>query len=150
MVLFQVCFVPAFSYQGKVNILENEWICRCHLPIFRRTQGHNDIQQGRLFSQSSRSCVQEFEQCHKEAIFVKSLLVYLETIRQVAKIDHAQGQIKCSNTCTLFLCQNLFLTFLVGNGSSVSFFSALWSRTVLEICRFLQVLAQFHRPRLQD
>ena len=44
----------------------------------------------------------------KEAIFGKSLLVYLETIRQVAKIDHAQGQIQCSNTCTLFLCQNLF------------------------------------------
>ena len=38
----------------------------------------------------------------KEAIFEKSLLVYLETIRQVAKIDHAQGQIQCSNTCTLF------------------------------------------------
>ena len=29
----------------------------------------------------------------KEAIFGKSLLVYLETIPQVAKIDHAQGQI---------------------------------------------------------
>ena len=74
----------------------------------------------------------------KEAIFGNSLLVYFETIRQVAKIDHAreQGQIQCSNTCTLFLCQNLFpssyfLSF--GNGSSVSFFSALWSRTVLEI-----------------
>ena len=36
------------------------------------------------------------------------LLVYLETIRQVAKIDHAQSQIQCSNTCTLFLCLNLF------------------------------------------
>ena len=44
----------------------------------------------------------------KEAIFGKSLLVYLENIRQVAKIDHAQGQIQCSNTCTLFLYQNLF------------------------------------------
>ena len=44
----------------------------------------------------------------KEAIFGKSLLGYLETIRQVAKIDHAQGQIQCSNTCTLFLYQNLF------------------------------------------
>ena len=49
-----------------------------------------------------------FSSAIKEAIFGKSLLVYLETIRQVAKIDHAQGQIQCSNTCTLFLCQNLF------------------------------------------
>ena len=69
----------------------------------------------------------------KEAIFGKSLLVYLETIRQVAKIDHAQGQIQCSNTCTLFFSRTVFLllAFLVGNGSSVSFFSAFWSRTVL-------------------
>ena len=104
MVLFQVCFVPAFSYQGKVNILENEWIRRRHLPIFKRSQGHNDIQQARMFSQSSRSSVQQFEYCHKEAIFGESLLVYLETIPQVAKIDNAQGQIQCSNTCTLFLC----------------------------------------------
>ena len=44
----------------------------------------------------------------KEAIFGQSLLIYLETIRQVAKIDHAQGQILCSNTCTLFFFQNLF------------------------------------------
>ena len=39
----------------------------------------------------------------KEAIFGKSLLVYLKTIRQVAKVDHAQGQIQCLNTCTLFV-----------------------------------------------
>ena len=49
----------------------------------------------------------------KEAIFGKSLLVYLETIRQVAKIDHAQGQIQCSNTCTLFLCQKLFPSYFL-------------------------------------
>ena len=60
-----------FSYQGKVNILENEWIRRRDLPIFRRSQGHNDRQQGRMFSQSSRSCVQEFEQCHKRSNFWK-------------------------------------------------------------------------------
>ena len=130
-----------FSYQGKVNILGNEWIRRRDLPIFRRSQGHND-KQGRMFFHSLHDPVfKSLSSAIKEAIFGKSLLGYLETIRQVAKIDHAQGQIQCSNTCTLFLCQNLFLTFLVGNGSSVSFFSALWSRTVLEICRFLQVLA---------
>ena len=65
----------------------------------------------------------------KEAIFGKSLLVYLESIRQVAKIDHAQGQVKYNARIlarsfparTFFL----FLTFLVRNGSYVSFFSAL-------------------------
>ena len=44
----------------------------------------------------------------KEAIFGKLLLVYLETIRQVAKIDQAQGQIQYSNTCTQLFFQNLF------------------------------------------
>ena len=60
-----------FSYQGKVDVLEDEWIRRRDLPIFRRSQGHNDRQQGRMFSQSSRSCVQEFEQCHKRSNFWK-------------------------------------------------------------------------------
>ena len=100
------------SYQGKVNILENEWIRRRGLPIFRRFQGrHNDRQQGRMFSQSSRSCVQKFEQCHKRSNFWKiavSLSRIHSTPWQVAKIGHAQGQIQCSNTYTLFLCQNLF------------------------------------------
>ena len=78
----------------------------------------------------------------KEAVFGKSLLVYLKTIRQVAKIDQEQGQIqfqilvRSSSARTFFL----LLTFLVGNSSSVSFFSALWLRTVLEICRFLLVI----------
>ena len=82
---------------------------------------------GRMFSQSSRSCVQEFEQCLKVAILGKPLLVFLETLRQVAKKDHAQGPTQCSNTCTLFPRQNLVLliTFLVRDSSSVSFFSAL-------------------------
>ena len=53
------------------------------------------LQRGRMFSQSSRFCVQELEQAIKVAIFGKPLLVYLETLQQVAKINHAQGQIQC-------------------------------------------------------
>ena len=45
----------------------------------------------------------------KVAIFRKPLLVYLETLRQVGKIDCAKGQmLKCSNTCMLDPFQNLF------------------------------------------
>ena len=70
----------------------------------------------------------------KEAIFGESLLVYLETIRQVAKIDHTHGQIQymLQYLHALSLPEPFFLllTFLVGNGS----------RTVLEIFRFLLVL----------
>ena len=41
--------------------------------------------------------------------FGKPLLVYLETLQQVAKIDHAQGQIQfLKYTCTLFPSQDLF------------------------------------------
>ena len=101
------------SYQGKVNILENEWIRRRGLPIFRRFQGrHNDRQQGRMFSQSSRSCVQEFEQCHKRSNFWK---IAVGLSRNHSK--SSQGQIQCSNTCTLFLCQNflLILTFFINS-----------------------------------
>ena len=81
---------------------------------------------GRMFSRCSWSCVQEFEQCHKVAIFGKplALLVYLETLRQVAKIDHAQGQIQWFPARTF----SLLLIFLVSDSSSVSIFSTLWSR----------------------
>ena len=58
----------------------------------------------RIFFQSSRSCVKKFEQCHKSSNFGKPLLVYIEPLGQ---IDHAQGQIQCSNTGTLFPRQNL-------------------------------------------
>ena len=45
----------------------------------------------------------------KVAIFRKPLLVCLETLRQVGKIDCAKGQMfKCSNTCMLDPFQNLF------------------------------------------
>ena len=65
----------------------------------------------------------EFEQCHKVAIFGKplALLVYLETLRQVAKIDHAQGQIQWFPPRTF----SLLLIFLVSDSSSVSIFSTL-------------------------
>ena len=78
----------------------------------------------------------------KEAIFGKSLLVYLETIRRVAKIGQRKVKYNARILAGSFSARTFFLllTFLVGNGSSVSFFSALWSRTVLEICRFLLVL----------
>ena len=66
---------------------------------------------GRMFSQCSWSCVQEFEQCHKVAILGKPLLVYLETLRQVAKIDHAQGQIQCLHAVSLPEPFSLFLLF---------------------------------------
>ena len=64
----------------------------------------------------------------KVTILRKLLLVYLETLWQVPKIDCAEGKIQCSNNCTLDPFQNLFLTFLVCNCSSVSFFSELWSK----------------------
>ena len=77
-------------------------------------------------------------------MYGKSLLVYLETIRQVAKIDHAQGQIQCSNTCTLFLCQNLLLlTFLVGNGSSGSFSMHFGQGPFLKYVAFFWFLHSF-------
>ena len=44
----------------------------------------------------------------KVPIFRKPLLVYLETLRQVAKIDWAEGQIQYLNTCTLDPFQNFF------------------------------------------
>ena len=65
----------------------------------------------------------------KAAIFGKPLLVYLETLQQVAKIDCVKA-----NTMLEYLharsLQELFpfLTFLVCKSSSVSFFSALWSK----------------------
>ena len=54
-------------------------------------------------------CSTSLSRAIKVTVFGKPLLVYLETLRQVVKKDHAQGQIpECSNTCTLFRCQNLF------------------------------------------
>ena len=44
----------------------------------------------------------------KVAIFRKPPLVYLETLRKVAKIDCAEGQIQCLNTCMLDPFQSLF------------------------------------------
>ena len=52
------------------------------------------------------------------------------------KYFHARILARSFSSRTFFLLR----TFLVGNGSSVSFFSAFWSRAVPEICRFLLVL----------
>ena len=65
----------------------------------------------------------------KVAIFGNPLLFYLETLRQVAKKDHSQGQIQSSNTVLArsfpvrTFCR--LLTFLVHDSSSGSFFSAI-------------------------
>ena len=80
----------------------------------------------------------------KVAIFRKPLLVYLETLRQVGKIDCAKGQmLKCSNTCMLDPFQNLFpfsyflsLQLFLCQVFSVHFDQ----RTVLNTCCFLLVL----------
>ena len=81
----------------------------------------------RIFFQSSRSCVKKFEQCHKSSNFGKPLLVYIEPLGQ---IDHAQGQIHCSNTGTLFPRQNLSHSsyFLSLRKFLCYFFSALRSK----------------------
>ena len=56
------------------------------------------LQRGRMFSQSSGSCVfKSLNSAIKVTIFGKPLLVYHETLRQVAEMDHVQGQIQCSN-----------------------------------------------------
>ena len=68
----------------------------------------NCLQRGRMSSQSSVTilCSRILSSAIKVSIFGR-----LETLRQVAKIDHAQGQIQCSNTCMLFPCQNLLPSF---------------------------------------
>ena len=73
-------------------------------------------------------CSRSFSSAIKVAILEKPLLVYLETFRQVAKIDHAHTR---ANTMleylhTLSLPEPFsFLIFLVRDSSSVSFCSAL-------------------------
>ena len=100
------------SYQGKVNILENEWIHCRDLTVLRSSQGHfcawNVYNEAECFHSLHDPVFKSLSSAIKVAIFGKPLLVYLETLRQVAKIDHAQGQIQCSITCTLVPCQNLF------------------------------------------
>ena len=66
----------------------------------------------------------------KVAIFRKPLLVYLETLWQVAKIDCTEGQIQYLNTCTLDPFQNLFpfSYFLSLQLFLCQFFTELWSK----------------------
>ena len=61
----------------------------------------------------------------KEASFGKPLLIYLKTLWQVTKMDHAQGQMQCLNTCMLFPCQNLFPSYFLSLWQVLSFFRAL-------------------------
>ena len=63
----------------------------------------------------------------KVAIFGKPLLLYLETLQQVAKIDHSQGQIQFLILAPSFPGRtfSVLLTFLVRDRSSVSFISTL-------------------------
>ena len=61
--------IPFRSFQGHFTTSPN--VFSLHDPVFK----------------SLSSAI-------KEAIFGKSLLVYLESIRQVAKIHHAQGQVE--------------------------------------------------------
>ena len=84
----------------------------------------NCLQRGRMFSQSSRFCVQELEEAIKVAIFRKPSLVYRETLQPVAKINHAQGQmLECLHALSLPEPFPFFFnTFLVRDISFVSFF----------------------------
>ena len=63
----------------------------------------------------------------KEASFGKPLLIYLKTLWQVAKMDHAQGQMQCSNICTCFPCQNFFPSYFLSLWQVLSFFSAFFT-----------------------
>ena len=77
-----------------------------------------------MFSQSLRFCVQELEEAIKIVIFRKPLLVYLETLQPVAKINHAQGQmLECLHALSLPEPFPFFFnTFLVRDISFVSSF----------------------------
>ena len=107
MVLFQVCFVRSLTKKGKISSRTSESAVATYqsLGALRDTTTDNKAE---CFHSLHDPVFKSLSSTIKEAIFGKSLLVYLETIRQVAKIDYAQGQIQCSNTCTLFLYQNLF------------------------------------------
>ena len=107
MVLFQVCFVRSLTKKGKISSRTSESAVATYqsLGALRDTTTDNKAE---CFHSLHDPVIKSLSIAIKGAIFGKSLLVYLETIRQFAKIDHAQGQIQCSNTCTLLLCQNLF------------------------------------------
>ena len=68
----------------------------------------------------------------KEAIFGKSLLVISKPFDKLLKSITRQVKYNARILSHSFSARTflLLLTFLVGNGSSVSFFSALWSRTL--------------------
>ena len=123
MVLFQVCFVRSLTKKGKISSRTSESAVATYQSLGALRDTTTDIK-AECFHSLHDPVLNSLSSAIKEAIFGKLLLVYLETIRQVAKIDHAQGQIQCSNTCTLFLYQNLFHSsyFLSCNGSLVSFF----------------------------
>ena len=107
---FQVNLLCPFSYQGKVNILENKWIHRRDLTILIIVHfcASNVYNEAKCFHSFHHPVFKSLSSAIKVAIFGKLLLVYLKTLCQVAKIDHTQGQIQCLNTWTLFPCQNLF------------------------------------------
>ena len=63
--------------ERKVNILENKCIRWRDLTILRSGTFVDEMfTRGRMFSQSSRSCVQEFELCHKSSNFWKTTLSF--------------------------------------------------------------------------
>ena len=103
-----------FSYQGKVIISRTN---ECAVAFFI-DQAHSSVHESfttrpnvstDVFTVFTILCSASLSRAIKVTVFGKPLLVYLETLRQVVKKDHAQGQIpECSNTCTLFRCQNLF------------------------------------------
>ena len=106
--MFQVCFVLSLTKERYISSRTSESAVATYqsLDALSDTMTNN---KGECFFHGLHDPVfKSLSSVIKEAIFGKSLLVYLETIRQVAKIDHVQGQIQCSNTCTLFLCQNLY------------------------------------------
>ena len=95
---------PYFTMESAMTAI----LCNASGKTHHRILFAPPLRWGRMFKQSPRSCVQGFQQCNESSNFRKPLLVYLETLRQVGKIDCAKGQIQCSNTCTLDPFQNLF------------------------------------------
>ena len=114
------------SYQGKVNIplsppclafaicgrrrMEID-VSRLNNPQEFSSIGHTSVHElfttrPNVFTVFTILCSRILSSAIKVAIFGK-----LETLRQVAKIDHAHGQIQCSNICMLFPCQNLLPSF---------------------------------------
>ena len=94
MVLFQVALSVLLPRKGKISSRTSESSVAIYLSLgaLRDTTTDNKAE---CFHSLHDPVLKSLSSAIKEAIFGKSLLVYLENIRQVAKINNAQGQIQC-------------------------------------------------------